>query len=54
MVDLEQHLLRARPRVEERHRRRDEVTLAAADGSTVTVGLPDTDDGPDVPGDAER
>jgi hypothetical protein len=40
LVDLEQAILRARPTVEERYERRDEVTLAATDGVELVIGLP--------------
>ncbi|HSL33546.1 MAG TPA: hypothetical protein VK871_07840 [Candidatus Limnocylindrales bacterium] len=40
LVDLEQAILRARPTVEERYERRDEVTLAATDGGELVIEMP--------------
>jgi hypothetical protein len=41
LVGLDQQIFRALPRVEERFKQRDEVSLAAADGGTLVVELPD-------------
>jgi hypothetical protein len=40
LVDLEQRLFRGEPRVEERHQRRDEATLTAADDGSLVLRLP--------------
>jgi len=42
MVELEQQLLRSRPTAEERYVRRDEVTLTAGDGASITLRMPET------------
>jgi hypothetical protein len=41
LVGFDEQVFRATPRVEERYKRRDEVSLAAAEGGTLVVGLPD-------------
>jgi hypothetical protein len=40
LVGLDQQIFRAMPRVEERFKHRDEVSLAAADGGTLLIELP--------------
>jgi hypothetical protein len=52
LVDFEQQIFRGRPRVEERFQRRDEVSLAAGDGGTLVVGLPEQE-GPPGPDEDE-
>lgn len=50
LVGFDEQVFRGTPRVEERYKRRDEVSLAAAEGGTLVVGLPDGVDaiGPDA------
>jgi hypothetical protein len=41
LVGVDQQIFRATPRVEERFKHRDEVSLVASDGGTLVVELPD-------------
>jgi hypothetical protein len=41
LVGVDQQIFRATPRVEERFKQRDEVSLATSEGGTLVVGLPD-------------
>lgn len=51
MVELEQQILRGRPRTEERYQRRDEISTTAGDGSRLSIELPPEPPAP-VPADA--
>lgn len=41
LVGVDQQIFRATPRVEERFKHRDEVSLAASEGGTLVVVLPE-------------
>lgn len=50
LVGFDQQVFRGTPRVEERYKLRDEVSVAAAEGGTLVVGMPAEVDvtGPDA------